>query len=294
MRVTNQMMTNRAIQNMTANLEKLQRLAEQAGTGKRFQSASDDPVATSACLNLRSVLQSAKAYQFTIDRTTDWMNANEFVLQRAGELALRAENLVERGLNDTLSADERRNALATEMDGLIHQLVDLANTTHNGQYIFAGFQIKTKPIELTDPDTVVYHGDHGDIPQVIGSGQQVQMNLRADEVFQPLIEAMIAARNALNANDTDALQSAFDTLKNASNIVDQYHTMNGARLNQMKDHTSYLEKVELEVKALLSKNEDVNLAEAISLYKNQEIVYQSVIEVSQRSISAMNLFDYLR
>lgn len=70
--------------------------------------------------------------------------------------------------------------------------------------------------------------------------------------------------------------------------------MNGARLNQMKDHTSYLEKVELEVKALLSKNEDVNLAEAISLYKNQEIVYQSVIEVSQRSISAMNLFDYLR
>ncbi|HZW04676.1 MAG TPA: flagellar hook-associated protein FlgL [Anaerolineaceae bacterium] len=294
MRVTNQMMTNHAIQNMAESLETLQRLSERAANGKRFQSASEDPAAASTSLNLRSVLQAAKSYQFTIDRTNDWMNANEFSLQRAGELALRAENLIQRGLNDTLSAEERQTALATELDGLIQQVVDLANTTHNGQYIFAGYQVKTAPIELTDPNTIPYHGDQGEISQSIDSGQHVEMNLRADAVFQPLLEAMIAARNELNENDLTGLRAAFDTLKTASDGIDQFRTANGARLNQMKDHTSYLEKVELEVKALLTKNEGVNMAEAISLYKSQETVYQSVIEVSQRSISAMNLFDYLR
>jgi hypothetical protein len=36
------------------------------------------------------------------------------------------------------------------------------------------------------------------------------------------------------------------------------------------------------------------MAEAISNLRNQETVYQSVLEVGQRAISTMSLFDMLR
>jgi hypothetical protein len=44
---------------------------------------------------------------------------------------------------------------------------------------------------------------------------------------------------------------------------------------------------------VLSQKQDANLAEAISMLKNQETSYQVVLEVSQRAISALTLFDYL-
>jgi hypothetical protein len=55
-----------------------------------------------------------------------------------------------------------------------------------------------------------------------------------------------------------------------------------------------LESVKLETESLLSENEDINLAESIALLANQQNTYEAVLEVSQRAISALSLFDYLR
>ena len=60
-----------------------------------------------------------------------------------------------------------------------------------------------------------------------------------------------------------------------------------------KTVTERIEKTQLEIKSLLSKKEDVNMAEAIVNLRRQETVYQSVLEVGHRAISAMSLFDML-
>jgi flagellin-like hook-associated protein FlgL len=58
--------------------------------------------------------------------------------------------------------------------------------------------------------------------------------------------------------------------------------------------SNFLESVKLETQSLLSENEDINLAESIALLANQQTTYEAVLEVSQRAISALSLFDYLR
>jgi hypothetical protein len=52
--------------------------------------------------------------------------------------------------------------------------------------------------------------------------------------------------------------------------------------------------MKIETQSLLSKNEDVNMAEGIAQLANQETTYNAVLEVSKRAISALSLFDYLR
>jgi len=68
----------------------------------------------------------------------------------------------------------------------------------------------------------------------------------------------------------------------------------GARLRQVQVASDYLSKTEIETQSLLSKKEDLNLAEGISQLRGRENAYQAALEVSQRAISAMGLFDYLR
>jgi flagellin-like hook-associated protein FlgL len=65
-------------------------------------------------------------------------------------------------------------------------------------------------------------------------------------------------------------------------------------LRQVESAANFLETVKLETKSMLSKNEDTNMAEGIALLANQQTTYEAVLEVSQRAISALSLFDYLR
>jgi flagellin-like hook-associated protein FlgL len=83
-------------------------------------------------------------------------------------------------------------------------------------------------------------------------------------------------------------------LKSSMGIMDQYRTSNGARLRQVESASNFLETMRIETKGLLFKNKDINMAEGVALLANQETTYSAVLEVSQRAISALSLFDYLK
>ena len=65
-------------------------------------------------------------------------------------------------------------------------------------------------------------------------------------------------------------------------------------MRQVDAAIDHLGKTNLTLKSLLSEREDVNMAEAIAMMQGQETTYQAVLEVGQRAISALNLFDVLQ
>lgn len=318
MRITHQMMTDGAIQNMADNLEKVSKLQNRISSGKNFQVASEDPTHASASLSLRSHLQTLESYTDTAELTQNWMTATDNAFDQLEQLAVRANNLILRGLNDSLSGRERAESLATEMQTLINQAVELGNTSVNGQYIFSGYQVNQKAFALSDaaatlpdyqgnpftPRVITYLGDQGNIQRSLGPDQSVTLNVRGDQAILGFLQNMILASNALQQNNiqdtgdpiTDplTLESTLSALKSSLETLDQYRTSNGARMRQVDSAANFLETVKLETRSLLSKNEDTNMAEGIALLANQQTTYEAVLEVSQRAISALSLFDYLR
>lgn len=318
MRITHQMMTDGAIQNMADNLEKVSKLQNRIASGKNFQVASEDPTHASASLSLRSHLQTLESYTDTAELTQNWMTATDNAFDQLEQLAVRANNLILRGLNDSLSGRERAESLATEMQTLINQAVELGNTSVNGQYIFSGYQVNQKAFALSDaaatlpdyqgnpftPKVITYLGDQGNIQRSLGPDQSVTLNVRGDQAILGFLQNMILASNALQQNNiqdtgdpiTDplTLESTLSALKSSLETLDQYRTSNGARMRQVDSAANFLETVKLETRSLLSKNEDTNMAEGIALLANQQTTYEAVLEVSQRAISALSLFDYLR
>ena len=308
MRITNRMTTDNAVRHMSDGLEKLHELQQKVASGKNFDYASENPVAASLSLNLRSTLKTNEAYIDTAEQTYDWMNATEFGLQQLEDIGIRARNLTLSGLNDTLGADERISALASEVDAMINEAIDIGNSNHKGQYIFSGYQINTAPFELQtyavgdpgyDPANPTkqhaeYLGDTGVMQRSLGPAQTITMNVVGDNELRPFIDALIDIRDALNNNDTAELETALGTLDTTVDNLDKLRTSNGARQRQVTSANEYLEKTKIELASLISQNEDANMTEAISLMKNQEITYQAVLEVGSRAISALNLFEYLR
>ncbi|MEA4906607.1 MAG: hypothetical protein GYA17_03305 [Chloroflexi bacterium] len=309
MRITERMMTEHAIRYMSQNQEYLAQLNEKAASTKEFQYASDNPGAASAALTLRSTIQASTAYLNTAETTNDWMQATEDAFSKMADGALRAIKLVTGALNETQDWEDIQDSTGAELSTLVYQAVDQANTTHLGNYIFSGFRINQAPFELVDVDidedgdgtpdavnpesAVVYHGDDGVMKRDLSNGQTIAANINGDQAFRPLIEALIQAREAVENQDWDALSSSLSSLQDASNNMEQYRTTNASRQRQVQVSIDHIEKTQIELKAFLSSKEDANLVEVASLLRNQELTYQAVLEVGDRAISALNLFEIL-
>jgi flagellar hook-associated protein 3 FlgL len=246
------------------------------------------------------------------------MSASDNALNQLEEISVQASNLILRGLNDSLSASERAIPLGTEMKTLVERAIEIGNTSVNGQFIFSGYQVDQKAFELVDspttlvdyqgnnftPKVVNYLGDTGNMQRNLGPDQSVNLNVRGDQSILGFIRNLILAGNALtqnnvrNTNDplTDpfTLQTALSGVKSSLETINQYRTSNGARLRQVESASNFLETVKIETKSLLSQKEDTNLAEGIALLTNQQTTYQAVLEVSQRAISTLSLFDYMK
>jgi flagellar hook-associated protein 3 FlgL len=255
-----------------------------------------------SALNLRSVLKMNTAYLDSAATTESWMSATDFALIQTNQLATRALNLTRQGMSDTLGA-EQRNTLAAELDMVLQQVLSVANTNHQGNYIFGGFQTVNPPFNLIDTnsdgtlDTVVRNGDTGTINRLIGPNLTVVQNINGYNLFNDLMVAIMNARDALrnngDPNQFNNLQSAIAALETQINNVNEALTTNGARQREVRLTKDRLEKSQIELKSLLSQKEDVNLTEAISYLQHQQTVYQTVLEVGKRAISALSLFDLL-
>ena len=295
MRVTHRSIADNMNKYMAESLEKLNYFQNQVSSKKKFTNASDNPSLATSALAMRLSLQANESYQATAETTSEWMGVNEVALGQMIDIAGTANDLVLKGLSDTQSVDERA-AFAIEIDELIRQGLDVANTNLSGNYIFSGFKTSTKPFSLTtgSPDTINYAGDAGVMQRSVGVGQKITVNFDSESAFRPLFDAMIHARDALNAEDEVELQASLQDFTDAMKTLNQVRTTNAGRQKQLVATMERLEGTQVEIEKLLSIRQDVDMAEAIVYLRNQETVYQAVLEVSQRAISTSNLFQYLK
>jgi flagellar hook-associated protein 3 FlgL len=288
------MLADRASQSISDNLERLSALQTKAASGKRFSKASDDPGAVRATLGLRSSMQSTQAYLETATGSGDWLSAAEVNLGELVDLATQAVNLALEGVSDT--QDAARPFLAGEMDELLGQAIQIANGTHAGNYLFAGYQTQTKPFALVagSPDVVGYNGDAGLIQRNIGPGQSVTVNVDGDATFSPLFAAIIESRDALAGGVASAIQTSVTHLQTALSQVAEARSLVGARQRQVTASIQRLQDAHNSLAGLLSQKEDANLAEVITELRHQETVFQSALEVGNRTLATLNLFDLMR
>ena len=162
-------------------------LQEQAASGKRVLRASDDPGAAYRILDLKQEARNTQAYMDNLQTVVSGLSSADTTLQDICGHLSRANTLLTQATTATYAADQRK-AMAEAIDGILEDVVSLANHQIMGKYVFAGAAVGEAPYQATRSGRrivdVTYQGSRNDLTVPVAPGVQYYGTLVGDRVFQ--------------------------------------------------------------------------------------------------------------
>ena len=137
MRVSHRSRFSFFIDNMNMSMSDLMALNIQASSQKKINRPSDDSVGMARILNHRDTLHSLSQYRENIDTATGWLNIADEVLLQVNTIVTRLKEIAEQAATGSMGRDNREQ-VSYEARQLFNQLINIANTEHEGKHIFAG------------------------------------------------------------------------------------------------------------------------------------------------------------
>jgi flagellar hook-associated protein 3 FlgL len=147
MRVTFGHISHGVQSHINKNLEVVDKYQRQLASGRRLNRPSDDPVAASNALDVRTSKSSATQYRRNVDDSQAYLATVDSTVASSNEILQRARELAIQGSNDTMTPENRKHLLE-EAKSLFEQLAAIANTTFRGEYLFSGTNTQEAPYEL--------------------------------------------------------------------------------------------------------------------------------------------------
>lgn len=301
MRVTNKMMNNNLLMNLNRGLTRLERINNQLGTKKKINAPSDDPVKTELILRTSTSIRQTEQYIRNIGSAVSWLDATDVVLQDVVSVIHRAKDLAVSGASTHLD-DTARKALADEVAQLRDNLMQLANSTHGGRYLFARQHTDSPPF-TTDPNSteplpdVEYLEGKGDsnlsnlVQYEIGEGVTMEVSVDGD-FFLGIFSALKTLHEDLTQSGRapdDVLGDLDDALDGVLSIMSEI----GGKQNRVDLAQERLQDLQLNLTKILSEEQDLDYAEAIMELKMEEFAYRTALSVGARIIQP-SLVDFLR
>ncbi len=160
MRITDNILFNNFLYNINKVNERMYKINSEMASGKRLLDLSSDPIALSKVLSLRDINMRFDQYTINIESATAVLNAEDTALSNADDLIHRAGELLVKGANSTNNDLASRTAIAEELDAVVSELRNSANTVFQGKYLFSGYKTDTAPIQdQTQEVAVVSNSD---------------------------------------------------------------------------------------------------------------------------------------
>src|ERR1700759_3117640 len=174
-------------------------LTSELSSGLRVASLQDDPVAVAQAALLGASISKDDTFVQTASNETSRMQVTDSTLGEVVSQVTSAISTAVSGNNGTLNASDLAS-VAQALSGIRDQVLSLANTSYQGQYLFGGSQGSAPPFTLdttTNPATAVYNGDSSVQFIQTPSGQQIQVNLPGSAVFGAAGSGVLGALNQL-------------------------------------------------------------------------------------------------
>jgi flagellar hook-associated protein 3 FlgL len=277
MRITNGMLTSRALSDLQGNYAAMAKAQEQVSSAKRLNRPSDNPADVQAAIKLNDSLASMAQYQRNIQAGQRSTSTAETALASAGEAVQRLKELGIQAANATMTSSDRA-AIAAEVKQLSDELVSLANAKVGNDYVFSGQ--KTNTPAYANP-TATYAGDQGAINARVSPGSTLQVNVTADVAFGPALAAAaqlatdLGSGQAPSSGTLSSLDGGLDSLLNA-------RTQIGAIDKRLTDASSFITDTQQTAAAMLSSLVDADMASVISEASTRQMTYQAAISVNAK------------
>jgi flagellar hook-associated protein 3 FlgL len=281
---------------ITAAAEQFTRAQRQVETGKRMQTASDDPGAALRVIDGRTEMGTIDAYTRSADTASSRIAVLDTVLSSIVDKVTEAQRVLTKARGTTANT-AARIAMAAEIQGLRDGLLTDFNTTFRGTYLFSGGEARqTSYVNIAG--TWTYQGDATAVAVDIGknrsatiavSGEAIAKGADPADIFATLdamVTAVQAPDEAALAAGMDALTRMFDRTVRAQSLVG----VDQAGIDEEKQRLTDFRLASLK---RVSVDEDANVALAITEMNQADTAYRAALQAVGAS-AKVSLLDYLR
>ena len=300
-RITTQMTTASVLSSINNVQDQLATTQEQLSTGLSINQPSDNPYGASLAIQLKNGLQGLSNYNSNITDGTAWASAADTSLQNVTSMLQRAQELTVQASNGDESATDL-SSTADEIDQLADAIKQEANTQYNGQYIFSGTSTNTQPYASSTGDT--FQGNTAAVTRQIGPGSTLQVNADISSVLGSgtsandgkLLDTLrtISAdmRSGSTAAIADLSTNQISNLQGSLSSLTQLQANVGATQNRLTLAGDRIQGLQNSDTAALSNDEDVNMAQAMTTFSNQQAAFTAALKAGANIVQS-SLMDFL-
>jgi flagellar hook-associated protein 3 FlgL len=276
-------------------------LTSELSSGLRVASLSDDPVAVAQSTLFDSSIAKDDSFVQTASGESSLLQVTDSTLGDVVTQVTSALSVAVSGNNGTLNASDIAS-IAQQLSGIRDQVLSLANTSYQGQYLFGGSQGSTPPFTLntaTNPATANYNGDTNVQFVETPDGQKIQVNLPGSAVFGSAGTGVLGALNQLISDfsggaatatitvDTGALTTALGQLSSQRSTID-------SSLSVLQSTSTYVQTEESQLTVAQSSLVSADPATVASQLSQAETQHQALLSVINALSSGPDLFSFLK
>ena len=268
---------------------------QQVASGQKLNSLSDDPAAAASLVNLRMQSSSDTQYLQNISSLTGSLNVADSALSSVVEALTSAQSVGVEGANSTLNSSNQQ-ALAQQIQGIQQEILGLANTSYNGEYLFSGTATTTQPYveDSSAASGVTYSGNDSSNSVEISEGQAMPTSLPGSQLFSNsttnVFQSLQDLYNALNHEHqhhrrhhgsperAELCEHPADVLRKLCGPAEQHPNLPYAATNAIDNDRGH--------------TFDADMATAVTDLTQAETTQQALVQAGAQ-ISQLNLFNYL-
>jgi flagellar hook-associated protein 3 FlgL len=296
------------VSNLVGSLDQAQsneqQLTAELSSGVAINSLSQNPVAAGENVLLLNQIQQDDSFTQSSNLVSGQLQVADSALGGVVTQLTQAISLATGADNGTLNAADIRS-VGSQISGILDEVQSLANTSYQGQYIFAGGQTSTTPFTTSTngtPNVTTYNGDQNVNYLSTPNGQKIQLNVPGSQIFLGAgSNSVFAALNSLVAdyssgtvnttqavNDTQALSTALGYVSQNRVTIDNSITQLTAASDAVTSSQTQLTGAQTN----LMQADVAEVSTQLSLSETQQTALEDVI--SQLDQASNSLFSKLQ
>ena len=304
MRVTNNMMTDSLVRYLTAQNEALYERQTIIASQKRINKPSDDPIGMGKVLDYRQTLASIEQYETNIQNGQTRLEVTEVNLDLVDDL-LQVGSAI--GQDEAGGTPASRQLMAEEVKNIFDQVLDVANSKLNDNYMFSGYQTQTAPFSRDDAlattfdkFTVTYNGDAGDARFIVGQNSEITIDTDGRPLFHNaaggglnIFDAMRDLIVGLENDDTAAISAQAVMIDQGRSQINDIRGANSPILYQLETTENHWQNYKPKIQELLGRQEEADITQAVVELQSIELAYQTTLATTARIIQS-GLINFLK
>jgi len=278
---------------------------QELSSGVRVNVASDDPNAVIPLLEDQNQIADINQTVTNLNQQETILKTADGALQSASGLLNQLISIGTQGATATATA-ETRASLGQQVQELQQQLVVLADTNVNGQYVFGGDSPYSQPYTFnwSSPEGVVSSGSPTNTTALVGlDGASIVPGQTAGQIFDAqlpngtpdpgnVFQAVYQLGTALLNNDQTGIQNALTSLQTAAGHLTESTVMCGESEDWVQQQSATATSRSTALTDNVSSLRDADVASVATDLSQGQVSLDAALS-AEASLPTRSLFSYL-